>query len=178
MNTAASNAQFNHTLASLRACVIEGNIDNNTNISPALSLRADPSLQIEGQFRSPSGRLLELDVTFAGRGEWVGLHLSLGQYSLSDGEFIAIVCRSASPRPQMVRLCLRSGTTHEGQQTFVDCFFDKHILSGAEPATYADALHIPSRPDLPEHASWRELVLFLPTASFRWDLHDLRLAVL
>lgn len=178
MSTDASDAQFNHTLASLRTCVIEGSIKNTTDISPALSLRADPALQIGGRFRSPSGRLLELNVTSSGHGEWIGLHLALGQCSLSEQAFIAIICRSASPLTQMVRPCLRSGTTHKGQPSFVDCFFDKHILSGADPTTYADALHVPSRPDLPEHAPWRELVLFLPTTGFRWNLHDLRLTVL
>lgn len=48
-----------------------------TELAPGLFLNADPSLELSGQWRSPPGRLLELQVETTGRGAWMALHVAL-----------------------------------------------------------------------------------------------------
>ena len=148
----------------------EGRIDGDTEFRPGLFLNADPALQLSGQWRSPPGRLLELDVQTEGTGAWVVLHLVLNAPNLSDYSWVGFACRSAAPETLMIRPCLRSGT----EDGFTDCFFDKHILTVSEARNHVDALHLETSRCIPRTASWRELVLFLPRQNVRWDLHDLR----
>lgn len=158
----------------MRTRVSDGDITDTVHFQHGLSLRADPELNVGGQYHSPSGRLLELDVTCAGPGKWLALHISLGVTELTDCAWVGLTCRQAATAEQLIRPCLRSGT----DTGFVDCFFDKHMLAVPEPRNHVDVLHIETRPDLPETALWRELVLFLPTRDFRWDMHDLRLFII
>lgn len=167
------DAQVNHALAVLRGTVSKGKIENENHLLPGVTLRADPALNVKGRYSSPEGRLLNLDVTCRARGDWMALHLSLGGGDYSPHGFVGLACRIAAPEPMIVRPCLRSGT----KDGFVDSFFHKHILATPEEASHLDALPVHNRSNLPLHAPWRELVLFLPTESFRWSLHDLRVFV-
>ncbi|MBR9650076.1 hypothetical protein [Thalassovita aquimarina] len=168
------DAQINHALSVLRNGTAEGGIGNETRLLPGVVLRADPELKAGGRYTSPEGRLLDLDVTTAGAGSWLALHLSLGGGEYAPGSFVGFACRVAAPEPITVQPCLRSGT----EDGFVDRFYNKHILAMPEEASHLDALPLQNQPDLPLHAPWRELILFLPTHSFRWSLHDLRVFVI
>jgi len=157
-------------LADWRREIAAGDIADSLRFGPGLALYADPSLEVRGTWRSPAGRLLELDVTTSGTGTWIGLHVTLDAPDLTNTAWIGFACRSVAPEQATIRCCLRSGT----DEGFTDCFFDRHILSDPEPRSHVDALHIPTTRAIPETAIWRELVLFLPRKSFRWHLHDLR----
>jgi hypothetical protein len=159
------------SLAMMRTRLCDGKITDTVHFQPGFSLHADPALMIDGQFHSPSGRLLELDVTTAGTGEWIALHINIPHTDLSDCAYLGFACRSVAHGQQMIRPCLRSGIG----DGFTDSFFNKHILATPEPRDHVDALHIETCRNQPETAPWRELVLFLPTQDFRWHLHDLRL---
>lgn len=166
-------------LAPLRASDIRGDITAQMTFQPGLSLQADPALKPAGQFRSPAGRLLELDITCGGTGDWIALHVALsGLDDLADITWIGLTCRHAAPHELMIRPCLRSG----GDDGFTDCFFDKHMLGVVEARNHVDALHVATTRahplTLPDRAPWRELLLFLPKQDLRWDLHDLRLFAL
>lgn len=141
-----------------------------TELAPGLFLNSDPALGISGRWRSPPGRLVELEATAAGHGNWMALHMALPQTELQDLTYVGYVCRAAGPKPWMIRPCLRSGLEGGG---FVDTFFGKHILTTERPFTHMDALYLDSSPELPLTAPWRELVLFLPCEDFQIHLHHL-----
>lgn len=149
----------------------KGGIADNTEFLPGLSLHADPALHVSGQWCSPAGRLLELDLRMNGRGAWIGLHVALHTPDFADYGWLGFTYRGTAPQEVLIHPCLRSGT----QSGFSDCFFDKHILATPETGNHVDALHLPTRHEIPETAPWRELVLFLPRQDFQWQLHDLRL---
>jgi hypothetical protein len=167
------NPKVNNSLAELRKKVIRGNIQSEIRFLSGVTLRADPALKIQGSYDSPEGRLLTLDITPQAQGDWVALHLSLDSGDYTPHGFVGFACRIAAPEPVIIHPCLRSGT----KESFIDSFFNKHILATPEEASHLDALPIHNRSDLPLHAPWRELVLFLPTERFRWSLHDLRVFV-
>lgn len=171
---AGPEANLNYGLHILRSGQTSGPITSHTEIQPAIALHADPALQIEGQWRSPAGRLLELEANAPGEGNWFGLHMELGNISLAQAGLIGLACRSTAPRIEMLRACIRSG---HGEGGFDDCFFTKRILAHPEASSHLDAIQISQQPNLPPEAPWRELILFLPTQSFRLDLHDLRLFI-
>lgn len=158
------------SLPTLRRDSSEGVITPLTEFQPGLFLNADPHLKPAGQWRSPSGRLLELDVEMGGQGAWIGLHMTLDATDLPDNGWIGFACRSAAPEDLMIRPCLRSGT----EEGFTDCFFDKHVLAAPEPRNHVDAMALARDLCIPRTAPWRELILFLPRQDFRWHLHDLR----
>ena len=141
-----------------------------TELAPGLFLNADPNLGLSGSWRSPPGRLLELEARAASRGEWIALHLALPLSGLQDLTYLGYACRAAGPKPWMIRPCLRSGLEDGG---FTDTFFGKHILTTERPASHLDALYLDSCPELPLAAPWRELVMFLPCEDFRIYLHHL-----
>ena len=170
------HAALNQPLAALRADRFGDRPLDEAGLPAGLALRADPGLDLGGLCRSPAGRLLELEVTARGQGDWIALHVALDAPDLSAAAYVGFACRSAAPEQHMIRACLRSGA--ETGDGFSDCFFDRHILAHPEPANHVDALHAATCRDLPETAPWRELVLFLPTRDFTWHLHDLRLFVL
>lgn len=158
-------------LADQRRDRTEGLLAAHTEFRPGLALHTDPAMQVSGRWRSPPGRLLELDLRMTDSGAWIGLHVALDAPELSDCGWVGFACRCAAPTETMIRPCLRSGTP----DGFTDCFFDKHILAVPEPRNHVDALHPATSRHIPETAPWRELVLFLPRQDFRWHLHDLRL---
>ncbi len=135
-----------------------------------LFLHADPALEVSGTWSAPSGRLLELDIITRAPGRWLALHMKLNMQDLSRHLWLGFACRSAGEEEIVIRPCLRSGTG----DGFVDCFFPKHILATPEAFNHVDAFFLPATRSIPRHASWRELVLFLPRESLRWHLHDLR----
>lgn len=158
-------------LDALRSGSAKGDLRADTAFAPGIALRADPALGLGGRYRSPAGRLLELEAVPARPGGgWIALHIALPA-ALSGHDWLGLFCRTAAPAEVLVRPCLRSGTA----DGFADCFLPRHLLSGPDPQTHADALHLPTAPELPETAPWRELVLFLPPAGAVWHLHDLRL---
>ncbi len=157
-------------LATLRMQGGEGPLADGSECAAGVVVHADPALGLAGHFTSPAGRLLELSARISGRGDWVGLHVTLDLPDLAGLGWVGLACRSAAPEDVMVRPCLRSGT----QDGFADHFFAKHILSGPEAMAHLDALDLTAMPDLPRTAPWRELVLFLPRTDFTWHLHDLR----
>ena len=160
-------------LAALRQGSGRGEITSSTEIAPGIALHADPEAGASGSWISPAGRLLEIAVSAPPEGRWTALHVGLDAADLAGRDWLGLIARSAAPGEVMVRPCLRSG--HEGG--FSDCFFPRHLLSTAEPMTHADALHLPSTPEIPGVAPWRELVLFLPRGDVTWHLHDLRLVL-
>jgi len=167
------DAQTNHALDLLRAAAREDDITASFELLPGIHFHADAAMNPGGRYRSPEGRLLELEMTAEGEGGWAGLHLAINAPDLTPFGFLGLACRTAAPEMQVIRPCLRSGTA----DGFTDCFFDKHILSQPEEHSHLDALPVHGRDRLPLHAPWRELIFFLPTHSFRWSLLDLRLFI-
>lgn len=156
----------------MRLSTYAGPLSNEVHFQAGLTLRADPSLGVSGNFRSPSGRLLELTTRTTGTGDWLALHCALHIEDLARGSWLGFFCRSAAPKPLMIRVGIRSGHPGGG---FSDCFFDKHILSDPELRNHVDVIHLETTLSLPRTSPWRELVLFLPTQpKLRWDLHDLQ----
>lgn len=158
-------------LDSLRGSSGHGPIAGTTEFSAGLALRADPETRLRGQYRSPAGRMLELEVVTEAPCNWIALHITLAAKDLTGAAWIGFACHSAGRDEVMVRPCLRSGTG----DGFGDCFFPRHLLSDHEPRSHVDALYLPGARGVPETAPWRELVLFLPRETFVWHLHDLRL---
>lgn len=167
-------ANLNYALSVLRENQTSGDIAEHPEIQPGITLHADPALKLLGQWHSPAGRLLELDISTNGQGSWFGLHMELGDIDLSQVGIIGIACRSAATTIEVVRACIRSGRSEGG---FDDCFFTKRILAHPEASSHLDALQVGQQQNLPPQAPWRELILFLPLHSFRLNLHDLRLFI-
>lgn len=149
----------------------DGGITDSIEFCPGFSLHANPGLQAGGTWRSPAGRILELNITTRNRGDWMALHLRLEGVEDLAGAWIGFACRHAALEQQLIRPVLRSGT----KSGFSDHFFDKHILATPDPRNHLDAINMATNRTIPEHAPWRELVLFLPPRALRWHLHDLRL---
>ena len=172
--SARADGPANRTLEVMRSKTSQGALSSDIRFVRGFKLHADPALELTGEYRSPAGRLLELDArTGPNPGGWVGLHLSLPSHDLSDMGVVGFAARIAAPEVLVVRACLRSGTG----TGFVDCFFDKHMLFRAEEASHVDALQVRERTDLPMRAPWREVILFLPTRSFQLSLIDMRVFV-
>jgi hypothetical protein len=163
---------LNHQLDALRLGTGTGDISSQQSlIAPGIALHCDPVAGMAGHWSSPTGRLVELDATPRQAGNWLALHVTLDPGALTGATWIGFTCRSAAPEQIMVRPCLRSG----GADGFTDCFFPRHLLSLPEVLNHADAIHLPSTPEVPPQAPWRELLFFLPCADTAWHLHDLRL---
>ena len=172
--TTGPGAGANHLIDVLRAGTPSGVLRDEAEISPGLRLVVDPEAEVTGRWSSPAGRLLEIEAEVTRPGRWLALHLTLDAADLSDRGVLGFAARIGAPRTTAVRAAIRSGT----QAGFVDRFFDKTIVGQPFPATHLDAVEPGLDPvTLPLHAPWREVVLFLPTTSFRLDLHDLRLFV-
>ena len=168
------DAQLNHALSLVRSARAEGGIGaGHVPLAPEVFIHSDPALTLDGRYTSPEGRLFDFEVKVAGEGGWIALHCNLGARDLTHQGVLGFACRSIALETQVVQPCLRSGT----DEGFVDCFFDKHILSTPEERSHVDALAVHQREAIPTMAPWRELVLFLPTKTFHWSLMDLRIFV-
>jgi len=166
-----ADGQANHTLAVLRDDTREGKLTSDLEFLPGFALHADPEMALSGSYKSPKGRLLEIDAKAgSNQGNWFGLHLSIPVHDLGDKGVLGFVARLSAPDITVARACLRSGT----EDGFQDCFFDKHLLFRPDEASHMDVLQVQMRDQLPQHAPWRELILFLPTGDFRLSLADLR----
>ncbi|WP_304617579.1 hypothetical protein [Paracoccus sp. (in: a-proteobacteria)] len=143
---------------------------NRTPLCDGLTLHADPALQLGGEWRSPSGRVLELALRPRAAGAWLGLHLALDLPDLAGLRFLGLAARAVAPDEVLIRACLRSGLPEGG---FRDHFMPRHWLAHDEAATHHDLIHLPSQNALPVQAPWRELVLFLPCRPLDLHLHDL-----
>jgi hypothetical protein len=158
-------------LQSLRESDLSGEILPEQEILPGLRFVPDPEAGMRGRYTSPSGRLLELEVTHAAPARWFGLHLRLDLDAAEDIALIGLAARFAARQALPVRPCIRSGS----ETGFVDSFFDKTVAALPRPLLHLDAIETKDpHPALAAPAPWRELVLFLPTGDFRLDLHDLR----
>lgn len=164
------DGQANHTLAVLRDSTLDGPLGENVTFLPGVVLHADPALELQGTWRSPPGRLLELEAEPAGSGDWIGLHIPLPIADLGAIGAVGFAARASASQVTVLKACLRSGVG----KGFVDTFFDKQVLLRPEEASHVDVLSPRMRADLPEQAPWRELILFLPTEAFRIALIDLR----
>lgn len=164
------DGQVNHALAVLRAQTSAGVLTPHVKFLPGVSFHADPALEMEGQYRSAEGRILDIEARPTGQGAWCALHLSMPARDLRPYGALGFALRSAAPDTQVLRACLRSGNPGG----FVDCFFPKHVLVRPDESSHVDAIAVTGRPDLPIEADWRELILFLPAKAFDLSLIDLR----
>lgn len=167
------DGQANHAMAIMRQDTREGELATDVHFLPGLDLHADPSLGLTGRYRSPEGRILEMEAQTHGQGGWCGLHVRLPAEKLHHVGCIGFAARIAAPEIFVARACLRSG----GPDGFVDCFFDKHLLFRPDEASHVDAIPVHYRDPVPMESAWRELIFFLPTSSFRLSFIDLRLFV-
>lgn len=169
------DAALNRRLAAWRGAARSGQLSDTVAIATDLTLRADPKLKMHGRYLSPKGTLLTLQAEMQGKGEWLGLHLTLpAEANTLPGQMLGYAAHFQSKDTNILRACIRSGQS-EG---FLDHFFEKHILTRPEDATIFDAVRFGSQRTLPTNADWRELVFFLPLTSFQLSLLDLRIVTL
>lgn len=134
-------------------------------------LHAAPELRAAGHWSSPDGRLIEIDARIEAPGRWLALHLALPDAGLDDVRWLMLAVRSSAAEACVIRPCLRTGTPGG----FRDDFLPRAILAQPRESDHHDLLAPGRMPDLPRQAPWRELILFLPSASStHLVLHDLR----
>ncbi|KAA9005090.1 hypothetical protein [Histidinibacterium aquaticum] len=160
----------NRRIAALVRREASGTLSSRTRLAHRIRVDADPALGIEGEWRSPRGRLLELDVRTSGPGGWCALHMRFSGGLLKEAGFLGLMCSGVAPEITRARACLRSGT----REGFVDRFFDKHLLLRPEIGSHMDAVALGDRSDAPADPPWREVILFFPTRPFRATLLDFR----
>lgn len=172
MTETPSAALAQQSLEMLRASTASGEIVPEAEIVPGVRFVPDPDAGMRGRFSSPPGRLLEIEISHERPARWCGLHIRLDMGDLSGLGILGLAARFAAPHALAIAPCLRSGT----DTGFLDCFFQKQVAALPRPLMHLDALETDGRHvGLPQSAPWREMVLFLPTSSFRLDLHDLRI---
>lgn len=168
-----ADGQANHALTVLRQQELSGDLAQNVTFVPGVMMNADPELGLSGTWQSPDNRVLHFDASIQGLGNWLGLHISVPIQDTRGKGIIGFAARIQAPDIFIARASLRSGA----ENGFVDCFFDKHLLFTPDEATHVDALQLHQRDNIPATAPWREIVLFLPTESFKLDLLNLRVFV-
>lgn len=150
-----------------------GSLGNAAEFSGrALFINASPEIEVSGNWRSPVGRFLELECTVEGKGDWLGLHLSLDPAKIYTYSYLFLLLRINGHCSSLMRVCLRS-VFLDG--SYRDIFFDKHLFTDVRPRTHLDALYLDAYPDLPDNCAFRELVIFLPVKSFKLHIHHLKL---
>jgi hypothetical protein len=171
----AAMSDLNSSLVALRATRIPDTAFAPGTLAPGLTLHSDPAAGITGQWRSPRGRLLELETTVTTPGGWLALHLVFPLRDLAGVVWLGFALRGASDRGVALRACLRSGVPGG----FHDSFFDRHILAQPMETDHHDLIAPDRVPGLPLQAPWREFILFLPPdRDLRLSLHDLRIFAL
>lgn len=114
-----ADAQINNALSVLRnSGLASGELADHVQLLPGVFLAADPALQISGQYRSPEGRVLEIESQMRGEGQWMALHMALSTRNLSLYGCVGIAARIEAPEVQVVQPCLRSGV--EGSCRLLD----------------------------------------------------------
>lgn len=167
------DAQVNHALGRLRDATQSGEMRSHVPLEHGIFLRCNPDIEVRGHYVSLRDQMFELNVNALAESAWMALHLELPARDLTQSGFVGLTCRCASPVPQIIQPCLRTGTA----DGFVDCFFDEHILSRAEAHNHCGGVAIQGHARIPPQAPWREMLLFFPTQNFAWSLLDLRIFV-
>ncbi len=167
------NAKLNHSLICLRDSKVQGDLSQFVEFFGGASLRADPKMELTGRFNSPQGRVLELEASIHHPGNWIALHFPLRKIGFHKHGALGFTCRGYAPEPCTLRVCLRSCFA----ETFVDSFFHKHVLLNERDDMHVDAMCLQARQHVPETCKSRELVVFLPSSSFRLSLLDFRIFV-
>ncbi len=166
----SNRADLNRSPARLRDTASQGALGDVTKFRGGAVLRADPGIGLTGNYNSPKGRLLELDVSMKKTGSWVGLHLPIRLKDTSNNGVLGFSCIGYAPEVCALRVCLRSRFS----ENFVDCFFQKHVLLHEIDSMHVDAISLQPREHVPEICKRRELVVFLPSSPFRLSLIDFR----
>lgn len=167
----------NSALSLMRCTSHDQPLGHEATFVPGVSLRAAPSLTLSGRLTSPVGAILEIDAQLSqGKGAgkddgWIALHVAMPARDMRGLGVFGFVARMRSDETRALRACLRSGTA----DGFVDAFFEKHILIRPDETSHLDALPLTLRHDVPHDAPWREFIIFLPVATFRICLIDLRI---
>jgi hypothetical protein len=167
------DAEVNHAVAVLRAAQATGEVTSEAHLVPGVYFALDPERPTAGTMATEEGDALSVRFEIEGKARWLGLHLPLGPIDLSEHHVLGVVCRSQAPQAITTRIAIRSG---DGAG-FSDCFLPKRMVSFGEDSTHLDVLLLEKAANLPAVAPWRELILFLPTASFEITVRDLRVFV-
>lgn len=165
------DAQANHALSLLRSARTEGTLGRHVPLVPGVDLHAAPGLGLSGRYSAPQGIVLDLEAEITGTPDgWFALHVALPTTDIGTCGICGFAARLRAAQICTIRACLRSGT----EDGFTDAFFDKHLIARPDETCHLDALALALRDDVPAHAPWRELILFLPITSLRICLIDLR----
>lgn len=152
------DANANQILRVLRAENPTGDIQCDTPIAPGVLFSFDPAGTLKGSLQDNEDALLSFRVESLKDSHWLALHVALGGFDLDGFGVIGFICKSTAPSAVAMKTCIRSGT----EAGFVDCFFDKQVVSYAQTSTHLDAMDVEGRKNLPTQAPWRDFILFLP----------------
>jgi hypothetical protein len=168
------DANANQMLRVLQAENPVGDIICDQPIVPGILFSFDSKATMKGALLEDDAAVLSFRIESLKNSAWLALHVSLGGFDLDGYDIIGFICKSHAPAAISMKACIRSGT----EAGFIDCFFDKHVVSYAKPSTHLDALDITTRKALPAQALWRDFVLFLPPdRPVEATLQDLRLFI-
>lgn len=166
-----AEAQANHSLAVLRAQAFEKAVSGDERFSPGVFVSIDPASDTKVVATSRPGELADLSFETQRPGQWLSLNFEMGDCSFSGRDIAGFMAKVQSEATMTFRVCLRSGI--EGG--FQDAFFGKRVISYEAPSTHADLMKLEERDDIPPHAPWRELIIFLPPDVRQLSLKDLAL---
>ena len=164
-------AQANHSLAVLRAQSLEKAVSGDERFSPGVFVSIDPESDTKVQATSRPGELVDLSFNTHRPGRWLSLNFEMGNCSLNGRDILGFMAKVQSEATMTFRVCVRSG----GEGGFQDAFFGKRVISYAASSTHADLMKLEERDDVPAHAPWRELIIFLPPDVGQISLKDLAL---
>lgn len=168
----SDDAPVQKRLNTLRTSIQCGDIAPEVEVFPGIRFVCDPNSIMKGQYKSHSGRLLELKVSHQTPARWFGLHFKIESVDLSDFSAIGFYSRMSAPKDIAVRPCIRSGAG----DSFVDTFFPYSIAVSPRPSMHLDALEAHYEHEiLSSPVPWREFILFMPTGTFCLGVHDLRI---
>lgn len=152
------DANANQILRVLQAENPTGDIVCDTPITPGVLFSFDPAGTLKGSLLEDADAILSFRIESLKDSHWLALHVSLGGFDLDGFGVIGFICKSDAPSAVAMKTCIRSGT----EAGFVDCFFDKQVVSYSQTSTHLDAMDVEGRKNLPAQAPWRDFVLFLP----------------
>lgn len=170
------DAQARFSVQMLRAHDGKGAISGEiTRITEGAFVSVDPEARVSGSYRASRSNMVALNMSVprAVQPRWQGLHFVMGGADMSDSAVLGLVVRSKAAAAMNTRVCLRSG---RGDQ-ITDTFFDKQIVSFAQPSTHLDILDLSQKIDVPRKADWRDLILFFRPGPVDVELLDLRVFI-